>query len=336
MHDGSVRFNVSGTGWALPEQRLDNPELAARLGIDADSITERTGIVERRVASPGDSASGLGSVAAKMALERAGVDARDIDLVLLSTYTPDHLLCPTAPVLAHRVGALNAGAFDLNGACSGGVTALFTGAAMLHTGIYRRVLVVTADLTTRFIHPEDAKTALIFGDGATACLLEPVGPQTEKSWSVVGAGMGADGSGAHLFKVPAGGCVLPPSSRMGDPDSDGTIKMNGRAIFRFGVERGASLIGELCAIAGLALNEVDWVIPHQANLRIISALADRVGIPLAKWVINIQHCGNTASSSVPLAWAELMEGGRVSRGENVLLVAFGAGLTWSGIALRQL
>lgn len=324
-------FVLGGAGKALPETRLDNDVLSRRLGMDAEAIFQRTGIRERRVAAEGESASQLGARAARQALERAQVAAEDVDLLVLSTYTPDHPLCPTSPAVAHAIGARRAGTFDINAACSGGVTALFTASSLLSA--FRTVLVVTSDVTSFYVKPDDPKTSMVFGDGAAALVLRR--PENAKAapWTILGATMGSDGSGADLFRVPDGGSARPPINGFAlNPIR--TIEMNGRAVFRFAVERGADVISELCKQAGLAPHEVDHVIPHQANLRIVTSMAERTAIPAEAWFSNIEGYGNTASSSVPIALTELIEAKRVKPGDNVLLVAFGAGLTWSGLALR--
>ena len=323
-------FVVRGAGKALPDGRLPNEELAAALGTTPESIEARTGIVERRVATDGESASGLGAAAAGQALERAGLDPREIDLVILSTYTPDHLLCPTSPTLARRIGAAGAGTFDVNGACTGGVTSLLAGASLLRTGAFRNVLVVAADLTTRYIREDDPKTRLVFGDGAAALLLAAPGAGPGPVCRVRAVCLGSDGSGAEHFLVPEGGTG--PARINGTPlPGVRTVVMNGRAIFRFGVEQGARVVEDLLARAGADPLEIDWVVPHQANLRIIRALQERTGIPADRWVTNLERYGNTASPSVLLALVEMLEQGRVRPGQTGILVAFGAGLTWSGL-----
>lgn len=326
-------FSVLGFGNALPEGRLDNKRLAADLGIDPDSIYSRTGILERCVAGPEDVASSLGARAAVKALQKAGRDPADVQLVLLSTYTPDFLLCPTGPLLAHRIGAVNAGAFDLNSACSGGVTALLTASCLLESGPFRNVLVVTSDLTTRFVRKNDEKTRMIFGDGAAAFFLEHPQENGNGHWQILSALVGADGSGAGLFCVPEGGSVHPAINGERHPEACSVV-MDGKAIFRFGVSRGADVIARIVGEAGLKPEDVRWVIPHQANLRIISALIDKTRIPEDRWVVNIERYGNTASSSIPLALSELLDSGRAKSGDIALLVGFGAGLTWSAMALR--
>jgi 3-oxoacyl-[acyl-carrier-protein] synthase-3 len=333
MTRSQTDFVLRGWGAALPERRLGNEELGAALGVDPESILARTGIVERRVASAGDCASSLGARAARVALARGGLDPAVLDLVLLSTYTPDFLLCPTAPRLAHAIGAHRAGAFDLNAACSGGVTALVTASAMLASGVVRNALVVTADLTTLFVRPDDDKTRLVFGDGSAALLLERPSETGPPRWRVLSSIMGADGSGDGMFQVAAGGSVQPLD---GQPVSAAArcVSMNGRAIFRFGVEQGARVVKELCDRAGLSGSDVRWIVPHQANLRIISSLIERTAVPAERWYVNIERFGNTASASVPLALTELLDNGSIAPGDVVLLVAFGAGLTWSGVALR--
>ncbi len=329
-----ARFHVRGYGTAFPDAVLGNEELAKKLGIDPATIEAKTGIIERRVAADSDAASTLGALAAQRALEASGIPADEIDLVLLSTYTPDHLLCPTGPELAHRIGAGRAGAFDLNAACSGGVTALLTGATMLESGAFERILVVTSDLTTKYLAPDDPKTRLVFGDGAAALLLDRQARGSEAPWEILSASVGADGSGADLFKFPAGGSAGPAFVNGQAVEDAPAVYMNGRVIFRFGVETGEAVIDELCQKARITKDDVAFVVPHQANLRIISALVERTGIGTDRWIVNIQRYGNTASSSVPIALTELVQSGRLATGDIVLLVAFGAGLTWSGLALR--
>ncbi len=330
MAGGCTRFQLRGYGVALPEDRLDNLRLGLELGVDPESIEQRTGILERRIARDDESASTLGALAATAALSRAHVDPLDIDLVLLSTYTPDRLLCPTGPELAYRIGAIRAGAFDLNGACSGGVAAILTAASLVNSGAFRNILVVTADLTTRYVRIDDPKTRLIFGDGAAAVIVSSASGATD--WSVLASSCGADGSGAEFFAVESS--PLQQGINGWTSHDVPAVKMNGRAIFRFGVEQGGQVIRELMGRAGLTPDQVSWVIPHQANLRIIQALIDRSGIDAERWVVNIQSYGNTASASVPIALAELLGSGRAKPGDIVLLVAFGAGLTWSGLALQ--
>jgi len=326
-------FVLRGAGKALPDDRIDNEQLGRLFGVAPESIFERTGVRERRIAPEGESASTLGARACEIALRAAEVDPQDLDLVLLSTYTPDRLLCPTAPELAHRIGAVRAGAFDVNAACSGGVTALITANSLLASGAFRNALVVASDLTTHYVRENDDKTRLVFGDGAAAMLLERPAAAAANRWSVLASIMGADGSGAEMFHVPSGGSRCPAINGH-QQDAIRTVVMNGRAIFRFGVQRGADVVAELCGKAGVGMQEVDWVIPHQANLRIIQSLIDKLPIPRERWFVNIEHYGNTASASIPIALIELIESGKVKPGEVILLVAFGAGLTWSGLALR--
>lgn len=326
-------FVLRGWGRAFPDGRLTNEELAVDLGIDAASITARTGVLERRVARDGETASSLGGSAARAALALAGFDPAALELLLLSTYTPDHLLCPTGPKIAHDIGALRAGAFDLNGACSGGVTALLTASSLLTTGVFRNALVVASDLTSLYVRRDDPKTRLVFGDGAAALLLERPTETNGRAWQVRGATVGADGEGASMFHVPAGGSAIPPLDGAAYPNPERTVSMNGRAIFRFGVEKGATLIRRLCDVADVDPARVRWVVPHQANLRIISALIEKTAIPADRWFVNIEHLGNTASASVPLALTDLLDQRAIEPGDIVLLVAFGAGLTWSGLAL---
>lgn len=327
---GPLRFAVLGGGRAVPSERLGNERLAAELGLEPDGIFERTGIRERRVAGANDSSVSLAADAARAALEASSRAASDVDLVLLSTYTPDRLLCPSAPEVAHRIGARGAGAFDVNAACSGGLTAVLTAAGLLSSGLARCVLVVAADVTTRFVRRGDAKTRLVFGDGAAALLLEPSQVAEVGCWTVLSAFWGADGSGAGLFGIAAA-----VGTRGADePVGPLAVEMNGSAIYRFAVDRGADLIAQLLASAGLSPHGVAHVVPHQANARIIAHLSRRTEIPHEKWFQNLETLGNTASASVPLAIVDLLASGRVRSGDVLLLVAFGAGLTWCGMVVR--
>jgi 3-oxoacyl-[acyl-carrier-protein] synthase-3 len=333
VNDLQGHFQLAGSAIALPETRLRNEDLASEIGLSPEDIRQRTGILERRVAGAGETASALGARAAREALARAGIPPAAVDVVLLSTYTPDHHLCPTAPRLAWEIGAERSGAFDINGACSGGVTALLTGCGLLAGGLFQTVLVVSADLTSLYIRRDDAKTRMLFGDGAAALVLQRPGADAPAPWRILSATMGADGRGADLFHVPEGGSARPllnGTAAWGLP----SIEMNGRAVFRFAVERGTAMVEHLCRDAGLAPEEIDHVVPHQANLRIINAMAERTAVPRERWAVNLERYGNTASASVPIALTELLASGRLRAGQSVLLVSFGAGLTWSGVALR--
>lgn len=327
---GTHRFAIRGGGRALPAGRLDNERLAEELGMAPVEILERTGIRERRVAGDRDSTVSLATEAARAALDGSRCSPSDVDLVLLSTYTPDRLLCPSAPEVAHRIGADRAAAFDVNAACSGGLTAVLTATALLSSGLSRRILVVAADVTTRFVRRSDAKTRLVFGDGAAALLLDRGTPPGSGGWSVLAASWGADGSGAGHFGVPTGVGPHPADEPVGRL----AVEMNGSAVYRFAVGRGADLIADLLASARLSPHAVTHVVPHQANARIIAHLSRQTGIPHEKWFHNLETLGNTASASVPLALVDLLASGRVRAGDVLLLVAFGAGLTWCGMVVR--
>jgi 3-oxoacyl-[acyl-carrier-protein] synthase-3 len=327
------RFRLRGMGLAVPDGVLPNAKLAGLGGLDAEAIERRTGIRERRIAGHDDLVTDLGARAAQQALTETGVDPSSIDLVVLSTYTPDHPLCPSAPTLAHLIGATKAGAFDVNGACSGGVTALLTASSLLGTGVFQRALVVSADLTTKFLDPQDPKARLIFGDGAAALVIDRA-EETGEGWTVLAAQLGADGRGASSFQVPAGGAAYPLGLNGHIQEVPATVRMDGRSIFRFGVERGARLVEDLLHDAHLTPDQLDWVIPHQANLRIIRAMQERCPVPEERWIVNIDRYGNTASASVLLALAELGASGRLQTGHTLALAAFGAGLTWSGLLAR--
>jgi 3-oxoacyl-[acyl-carrier-protein] synthase-3 len=288
-------------------------------------IVERTGIRERRIAGPDDTAASLGAEAARMALRTAGIDARDLDLVICATITPDNMFPATASLIQDAIGARNAGAFDVNAACSGFISALTTGSQFINTGVYRRVLVIGSEVLSRIVNWGDRTTCVLFGDGAGAVVLEAsddVAPM-----SVV---MGSDGAGARYLyaRGPAGA----PSSLT---EAEGfCIVMDGREIFRVAVRAMDESSRQAIAKAGLSLDDIDWVIPHQANLRIVNAVAKSLGVPQERLILNLAKYGNTSSASIPLALCEAWEEGKLSAGDHILLVAFGGGLVWGASVLE--
>jgi 3-oxoacyl-[acyl-carrier-protein] synthase-3 len=325
-HTGSITANgrhtfaLASCATALPKQIQTNSFLSSCLRLPEGWITERCGFVSRPVATT-ETTGSLAIEAARAALATAPSAP---DYVICATFTPDHLLCPTAPAIAYELGLRGVPAFDINGACSGGLMALLLGADLLHAGAARSVLVVASDTTTKFIDAGDAGCRILFGDGAVALVLERDGARTFRVLSRVA---GSDGSGAHLFSVPHGGSV--------DPVHAGTISMNGPALFRVAVHVAAQIVTELCDAAAIGPNEITRVILHQANSRIISAAARLTTIPADRWVVNSATTGNLASASTLHAWASHnRREGAAKPGDKVILAAFGAGLTWAGVLLE--
>lgn len=320
---------ILGTGSYLPDRVLDNRELAVRYGCSEEWILSRTGIRERRFADPGTAASDLGLIAARRALESARVRAGELDLVICATYTPDMAFPSTACIIQDRIGAKPAAAFDVQAACSGFVYALVVASQFVAASGVRRALVVASDVNSTIVDPEDRKVAALFGDGAGAAVVGPV-PQGR---GLLGYHMGADGSGGKLFYMPAGGSRR-PASRATVEAREHYIKMDGPSLFRFGVEAMVAASRHALDRAGLGLADVDLFVPHQANLRIIDAGLDRLGIPREKTVITLDRTANAAAASIPIALDEAVRSGRVAPGMVVLLTGFGAGLTWASAILR--
>jgi 3-oxoacyl-[acyl-carrier-protein] synthase-3 len=314
---------ITGLGTCLPDRTLSNDELAGFLDTSDEWIAQRTGIRSRRIVPEGVCASDLGIPAAAEALERAGVEPGAVDLVITATISPDRVMPATASRIAYEIGAFNAGACDLSAGCTGFVYALALGAGMVSSGLHDRVLVVGAEAISRFLDWEDRSTAILFGDGAGALLLEPA----KGSGRILGFDLGNDGSGGALLGIPAGGSCLPASHETVDARQH-FIEMNGREVYRFAtrvIHLSATRVLERC---GYGVADLDLFVPHQANLRIIEAAARKLGIPDEKICTNLQRYGNTSCASIPLCLSEARASGRLGEGDLVLIMGFGAGLTW--------
>jgi len=318
---------VVGVGSYVPDNVIRNEDLTA-LGHDAEWIRQRTGILERRHAPPGVATSDMAVEAARRCIRHARVDPQDIDLVLLGTFTPDLLLPSTACLVQNRLG-LCAPALDLQAACASFVFALWTGMQFVANGCNQLVLVIGADCNSRVLNPTDVRTYPLFGDGAGAVLLAPgSGEQGLAAFAV-----GADGAGAELLKREMGGTRMPFSH---DPGADGRhfMQMEGKPIFKWAVRMLHDTVGDVLRYADLTRDDVNLVIFHQANLRIINAAVADLGIDPKKVVNNLDRYGNTSSGSIPLALDEALREGRIDRGDLLLLSGFGAGLTWATTLLR--
>jgi 3-oxoacyl-[acyl-carrier-protein] synthase-3 len=324
------RFEICGYGASLPARRLGNEELASGLSVDENWIDQRCGIQSRFVAED-ETTRTLGTAAARKAVTMAaGVRP---DFVICSTFTPEYLLCPTAPAIAHDLGLHKPGAIDLNAACSGGILGILTSLAYVFSGAARAVLLVSADTTTKYLDKADAQTRILFGDGAAALLLRaaPSGGTRVLSYAY-----GSDGAGAQFFHLG-----LDPECGAECTNGRGRlfvcrsgVKMDGRALFRFAVEQGHCLLSRLCGDAGVARGDIGRVIVHQANYRIIEALQERTGIPASRWTVNVGRVGNMAAASMPLALVDALENNELRNGDLVLCAGFGAGLTWAGMLVE--
>ncbi len=314
LESTATRMTLAGLGTALPERVVANAEIAAAVGVDETWIVKRTGITERRYAAPSDHLHELAARAGAAALADAGVEARDIDLVLLATSTADEIIPACAPLVANALGADRAGAIDIGGACTGFVDALVLGAAMLETGRAQHVLVVGAEILSRHLDHSDKRTAMLFGDGAGAIVVSGSGPG-----AVGPAVLGADGALGPILHASRG---------------DGLIRMDGPEVFRNAVARMGDAAVEASTLAGTDIHDLDLLVFHQANARILQSLIERLELDPARVVNAIGEHGNTSAASIPLALDLARRNGLLTDGASVLLAAFGAGLTWGATVVR--
>jgi len=314
---------------AVPPAVRTNADLERLVETTDAWIVERTGIRERRIASPDESTFTLGRDAAVAALERAGLRGHEIDLVIVATITPEYSFPATASLIQDAIGAPRAGAFDLGAGCTGFVYGLAVARGMIESGLYRSVLLVGSDTLSRVIDWTDRATSVLFGDGAGAVVLQA----TDQPGGLLSSVLGSDGSGADLLCVPAGGSRRPATEetlRAGQH----FLSMNGREVYRFAVNVMVRAAREAADGAGISPSDVDLFIPHQANSRIIRSASQTLGVPEDRVFTNVERYGNTSAGSVPIALCEAIAAGRVTPGDRLVLVGFGAGLTWAGVAME--
>ena len=322
------RIGILGLGMDVPSKVLTNFELEKMVDTTDEWIQSRTGIRERRVAEPGTTTSDLATKAAREALAQARLDPKDLELLIVATTTPDMLFPATSCLVQQRLGAKSAVCFDLSAACSGSVFAMITAQQYLLSGRYRNALVVGAEVLSGFIDWTDRSTCVLFGDGAGACVLAPV-----TRGGILATDMGSDGSAAEMLYMPGGGSKYPPSHQSVDQRLH-FLRMNGTEIFKLAVRRMAESAQTVMKQAGLSVEDVECFIPHQANTRIIQAVAKWAGVPMEKVFVNVERYGNTSAASNLIALYEAVHTGVIKRGDHVVLVAFGAGLTWGSILLQ--
>ncbi|MBP7488585.1 MULTISPECIES: beta-ketoacyl-ACP synthase III [Azospira] len=314
---------ITGVGSYLPAQAVSNDDLVAR-GVDTSDewIATRTGIRNRHLAEPGQTSSDLGFEAARRAMEMAGVDAAELDLIIVATSTPDFIFPSTACLLQSKLGNKGATCFDVQAVCAGFVYALSIAEKFVRSGSHKKALVVGAEVFSRILDWNDRGTCVLFGDGAGAVVLE-----ASDAPGILATALHADGSHHGILSVPgnvAGGAVI------GDP----FLRMDGQAVFKFAVRVLADVAAETCAAAGVATSDVDWLVPHQANLRIIDSTGKKLGIPSDKVVVTVDRHGNTSAASVPLALDTAVRDGRIQRGQKVLLEGVGGGFTWGAVLFQ--
>jgi len=329
MKHSKPLVKVVSTGAWLPERVLTNAELERLVDTSDEWIRERTGIRERRIAEPHVTSAEMGAAAARVALERAGTDPSEIDVIVLATATPDRPLPSTACDLQALIGASNAAAFDVNAACSGFLYALTVAEGYLAAGRGDTALVVCTEKMSAITDWSDRTTCVLFGDGAGAAVVR----RSEGDAGIVSSYMRSDGTLAELLWRPAGGVRMPLTHELLESNAH-MVKMAGREVFKAAVRSMADAADQALASAGLTGADIDLLIPHQANYRIIESTARYAGIPMEKVFINVDRYGNMSSATLPVALDEAVEAGRLKPGDWVLLVAFGAGFTWASMVMR--
>ena len=320
---------IIGIGSFVPEKILTNKDLEKIVDTNDEWISERTGIKVRHIVADGENTSDIAAKAAERALKDAGLTVDDIDLIVVATATPDMLFPATACLVQNKLKAGKAAAYDLAAGCSGFMYAIVTASQFIKTGLYKHVLVIGAESLSRILDWTDRNTCVLFGDGAGAVVLGEV----PEGYGILGSNLGADGSGGDLLCLPAGG-----TSR---PATEATVRerlhfvhMAGNEVFKFAVKVMGEAALNALEHAKIDTSEVDWLIPHQANIRIIQSAAKRLKMPMEKVIVNVDRYGNTSSASIPIALEEAIHDGRIKSGQVIAMVGFGAGLTWASAVMR--
>jgi len=319
------------TGWGkyVPAKALTNFDLEKMVDTSDEWIVTRTGIRERRLAAEDETTATMSVAAARQALAQANVEPESLDLIIVATSSPDYLLPPVSSMIQAMLGAHRAGAFTLVAGCTGFVYGLVTAQQFIASGAYRRILVIGAELISRAVNWRDRSTCVLFGDGAGAVVLEA----SEQLTGLLAFELGSDGTEADALFMPAGGVKQPPSHETVAQNLH-TIRMDGRRIFKFATRVMADAVRRVVQQSGLAWDDIELVIPHQANARIIELVQRMLGLPDEKVMINLDRYGNTSAASIPLALCEAVEQGRLKTGDHAVLVSFGAGLTWAAAVLH--
>ena len=325
-----IHAGILGTGSYLPEKVVTNKDMEKLVETSDEWITTRTGIRQRHMAAEGQTTSDMATEAAKKALQKAGLKASDLDLIIVATITPDMPTPATACFVQSKLGALQAAAFDVSAACSGFVYGLTVAKAFVESGTYKHILLIGAEKLTAFIDWKDRGTCVLFGDGAGAVI---IGPVAASQHEILSTYMGANGDQADLLKIPGGGCKFPSTIQTVEQRMN-TLKMEGKEIFKIAVKVMSEATLEAMKRAGIGMDQVDLVIPHQANLRIIQSIGDKLSVPEEKMFVNLDRVGNTSAGSIGIALDEAVQTGRIKKGQNIVLVAFGAGTTLASAVLR--
>ena len=326
----SQGVTIAGTGSYLPEKILTNEELSTIVDTSDEWIVSRTGIKARHVAAEGEFTSHLASKAAVKALEQAGMEASEVELIIIATITPDTLTPATACYVQQQIGATSAVAFDISAACSGFLYAMKLSKHLIESGAFANALIIGAEKLSAFVNWEDRTTCVLFGDGAGAAVLRA---SREGEGRILATDIGTDGAQTHLLNIPGGGSACPITiSNAGDRLA--TLAMLGKEVFKHAVTRMKNSANTVIERAGLKAEDIALVIPHQANLRIIDAIASRLDVPNDRVFVNLHKYGNTSAAAIAIALDEANREGKIKRGDNIVMVAFGAGLTWAAAAIE--
>lgn len=329
MKNNEKAVGIIGLGSYVPERIMTNYDLEKIVDTTDEWIVSRTGIKERRIAGDEVATSDLAVKAAEQALLDAGCTAEEIDLVIVATVTPDMIFPSAACLVQTRIGAINAAAFDLSAGCSGFVYGLAVGSQFISSGMYKKVLVIGAETLSKILDWTDRNSCVLFGDGAGAAVLGEV----EAGYGILGMELGADGSGGDHLKVSAGGSRLPASAQT-VKDGLHYVQMNGNEVFKFAIKIMGEAAIKALEKAGLDYTAIDCLIPHQANIRIIQSAAKRLKVPMEKVIVSVDKYGNTSAASIPMALTEAVQMGKIKKGDTIVMVGFGAGLTWASCVLK--
>ncbi|WP_347273961.1 beta-ketoacyl-ACP synthase III [Candidatus Kuenenia sp.] len=328
VHQNQIA-SITGVGSYLPEKILTNHALEKLVDTTDDWILQRTGIRERRIVENGVTTSDLGAIASLKAIENAGISAEEIDMIITSTITPDYLFPSTSCCLQKQIGAVHASAFDISAACAGFVYALSIGQSVINSGAAKTVLVVGAECLSKITDYTDRATCILFGDGAGAVVLQ----NNKEKHQILDTRVVSDGTYADVLIIPGGGSKHPATTESVQERLH-YIRFKGKEVFKLAINTITNLVIETAQKNGFAVQDIDLIIPHQSNLRIIEATMERLKLPMEKAFVNIDKYGNTSSASVPIAIDEAQQEGRLRKGDLVMLVAFGGGLTWGSCVIR--
>lgn len=321
---------IAGTGSYLPEKILTNDDLSEFVETSDEWIVTRTGIKERRIAAEGENTSHLGAKAAEKALEQSGITAEEIELIIVATITPDTLTPATACYVQEQLGAKNAVAFDISAACSGFLYAMKIAKQMIENGAHQNALIIGSEKLSAFVNWEDRTTCVLFGDGAGAAVLRK---SEEGEGRIIATDIGTDGKQTGILNIPGGGSACPTTPK-NVGENLATMAMSGREVFKHAVTRMKNSANSVIERAGLQPEDISLVIPHQANLRIIDAIADRLAVPNDRIFVNLHKYGNTSAAAIAIALDEAHRQGAMKRGDKIVMVAFGAGLTWAAATIE--